>query len=350
MKTIRIGLIGAGGNTRSRHIPGFQALDGVELAMVANRSVASGRAVADEFGIPNVASDWREILEDDTIDAVSIGTWPHMHATLTIAALEHGKHVLCEARMASNSVEAREMLAASRRNPHLTAQIVPSPRTLAFDRTIIERIAAGEIGELIALDARVTSGSDYPDPASPMHWRQDRDLSGNNVLSMGIWYEAMMRWVGPAASVFAIGQSVVPHRVDASGRRVAMTIPDHVDVVGEMAQGGQIRFNVTSVVGHAPSQVDVCIFGTEGTLRLHQPQSGEMTLSASKRGGNGLEHVEIDPDKRGAWRVEEEFVNAIRGKEDVTHTDFPTAVKYMEWTDAVAQSIRTGDRVTLPLS
>ncbi|MCI0903902.1 MAG: Gfo/Idh/MocA family oxidoreductase, partial [Chloroflexi bacterium] len=114
---IRLGLIGAGKNTRDRHIPGFQKVDGVEIAAVANRSRASSQAVADQFNIPGVYDNWQELLEDPGIDAVCIGTWPNMHRTLTLAALEAGKHVLCEARMATTALEAQEMLDASRQRP-----------------------------------------------------------------------------------------------------------------------------------------------------------------------------------------------------------------------------------------
>ncbi len=344
---IRVGVIGAGGNTRLRHIPGLLEQSGVTVEVVANRTTASAQRVADEFAIPRVAGDWMAVIEDDGIDAVCIGTWPYMHAPITIAALEAGKHVLCEARMALNGAEARAMLAASRRHPECVAQIVPAPHTLAFDATIVAMIGAGAIGDLIQLDARVAAGSDFPNPASPVHWRQDRDLSGNNVMSLGIWYEAMMRWVGPAADVFAIGRAVVAHRTDAAGRRVAMTIPDHIDILGRLSQGGQLRFGLSTVVGHAPCEVDICIFGTDGTLRLVQTKSAPMTLYSGKRGAAGLTQVEIDPAAKGAWRVEEEFVGAIRGQEPVTHTDFVTGVKYMDWTDAVARSVRTGEAVTL---
>ena len=57
----------------------------------------------------------------------------------------------------------------------------------------------------------------------------------------------------------------------------------------------------------------------------------------------------IDPSKTGAWRVEEEFVNAVRGREGVTHTDLVTAAKYMEWTDAVTLSMRERREGRLPL-
>lgn len=349
-ETIRIGLIGAGGNTRDRHIPGFKNIEGIELVAVANRSRESGQKVADAFGIGQVCDDWQELLADDSIDAVCIGTWPYMHAPLTIAALEAGKHVLCEARMSMNHDEACAMLEASLRHPGQIAQIVPAPHTLVFDQTIVEMIARGHIGDLIAVDARIAAVRAYPDGSGVQHWRQNRMLSGDNVMNMGIWYEAMMRWVGPTKSVMAIGQSVVPHRLGDHGRRVAMEIPDHIDVISEMAQGGQMRFNVSAVLGHVPDPVDVHIFGTEGTIRLREPVGGEMALFAGKRGDNDLVPVAIDPAKRGGWRVEEEFINAVRGKEEVTHTDFATGVRYMEWTSAVALSLRHGEFVKLPIA
>ncbi len=347
--TIRIGLIGAGGNVRSRHIPGFRQQANVEIVSVANRTRASGQAIADEFGIAKVCDGWQEVLADPNVDAVCIGTWPYMHRTLTVAALEAGKHVICEARMAMNLADGQAMLAASQKQPKLIAQIVPAPHTLAFDRTIREMVAGGAIGDVIAVDARIAAARAFPDAGSPVHWRHDRDLSGNNVMNMGIWYEAMMRWVGQMKTVMAVGQSVVKHRLDADGNRVAMRIPDHVDVIGELEQGGQMRFNVSSVVGHMPSLADVHIFGTEGTIRLHQPVGGEMALSAGKKGDKDLSPVAIDPAKKGGWRVEEEFINAIRGLEPITHTDFTTGCKYMEWTDAVTRSLRGRQAVTLPL-
>lgn len=348
-ETIRVGIVGAGRNTREKHIPGLQEQEGVELAAVANRTRASARKVAEEFGIPNVAESWADIIDDDTIDAVCIGTWPYMHAPLTIAALEAGKHVLCEARMAMNSQEAHEMLRESRLNPDCIAQIVPAPMTLPFDRTVVGLIADGAVGDLIALDARIAVGSDFPNFDAPAHWRHERDFSGNNIMSMGIWYECLMRWVGPAATVQAVGQSVVAHRLDEQGRRTAMTIPDHIDIIGRLEQGGQMRLNITSVAGHAPAGPEVYVFGTEGTLCLRPDAESGLTLYAGKRDDAGLEPIAIDPAKRGGWRVEEEFINAIRGIEPVTHTDFVTGVKYMEWTDAVTISLRQNCAVSLPL-
>ena len=347
---LRVAIVGAGENTRKLHIPGLQQQPRVEVVAVANRSRASGQRAASEFGIPRVADHWREIIEDDGVDAVCIGTWPYLHAPITIAALEAGKHVLCEARMAMNASQAHEMLDAARENPHLVAQIVPGPHTLALDRTIIEMIADGYIGDLVAVDAHITLGSGFPAWDSPPNWRHDRDLSGNNIMMTGVWYEAMMRWVGPASTVTALAQTVVRHRVDERGHRVAMEIPDHIDVLCRMAQGGQMRYTVSTVSGLAPA-ASVAIYGTEGTLKVGEGNVGGsgFGLWGGRRRNKRLRRIDIAPEKIGGWRVEEEFVNAVRGIEPVTHTDFATAVRYMEWTDAVSISARTGETVHLPL-
>ena len=68
-KSIRIGFIGAGGICRQRHLPGLNTLDNIELVAVCNRSQASGQKIADEFGVSEVMTDWKQLLDRDDIDA-----------------------------------------------------------------------------------------------------------------------------------------------------------------------------------------------------------------------------------------------------------------------------------------
>ena len=117
--TLRIGIVGAGANTRSRHIPGFQEIDGVEVVAVCNRSRESGQKAADEFGIPTVYDNWKQLVEADDVDAVCVGTWPYLHCDISIATLEANKHILTEARMAMNLEEARRMQAAAAPRPRV---------------------------------------------------------------------------------------------------------------------------------------------------------------------------------------------------------------------------------------
>jgi predicted dehydrogenase len=215
-QTIRIGFVGAGNNTRKHHIPKLHAQPGVELVAVANRTKESGERVAREFGISRVYEDWRELVRAGDVDAVCIGTWPYMHYAITKAAIEAGKHVLCEARMAMNATEGRRMLEAARRAPHLVTQLVPAPHTLEVDATIEKLLAEGYAGEVLAAEIQAAQGQ-FVEPEAPLHWRQDVSLSGLNILTMGIWYEAMMRWLGVARRVTAMTKVAVPRRRDAGG-------------------------------------------------------------------------------------------------------------------------------------
>src|SRR5919106_445209 len=216
-KPIRVGFVGAGANCRRHHIPKLKAQPGVELVALANRSRESGERVAREFGFARVEDDWRTVVQAPDVDAVCIGTWPYMHREVTVAALGAGKHVLCEARMAMNAAEGREMLAASRNAPHLTAQLVPSPPTLEFDSTLSSMINDGYVGEVLAVELHTTQQAGFVDREAPLHWRQDVSLSGHNILNMGIWYEAILRWLGPARRVTAMTKTAVPRRKDSAG-------------------------------------------------------------------------------------------------------------------------------------
>ena len=339
--TIRVGIIGAGANTRDRHIPGLQAIEGVEIVAVCNRSQESGERAAKQFGIERVCTNWQDIVHAPDVDAVVIGTWPYMHRLATVAALEADKHVMCEARMAMNASEAHCMYDALRSRPHLVAQIVPSPFSLRVDRTIQRLIRDGWLGDVLVVDVR--AGGAFIDEDITMHWRHNMDFSGLNVMTMGIWYEAMLRWVGEATSVVAKSKTFTPMRKDEQGRLMGVRIPDHIDITADLACGGQAHIQVSSVTGFGelPSAT---IYGSEGTLHF----SGDI-LTGGRRGDDGLSEIEVPAHEAGGWRVEDEFISAIRGQEEITHTDFATGVKYMEFTEAVYRSRRSGAAVSLPL-
>ena len=340
-QTIRVGFVGAGANTRLHHLPKLRAQPGVELVAVANRSRESGERVAKEFGVARVHDDWREVVTAPDVDAVCIGTWPYMHCELTLAALEAGKHVLCEARMAMNAAEGRRMLEASRKAPHLVAQLVPSPPTLEVDSTLTALLADGYVGDVLAVELQATRQPSFVDREAPLHWRQDVALSGRNILTMGIWYEAMLRWLGPARRVSAMGKVAVPRRRDERGALREVTVPDHVDVLATLAGDAVAHLRFSAVTALGPAN-EVWIFGSDGTLRL---EADAKRLSGARRGDKELREIPIPAERRVGWRVEEEFVNAVRGREKVALTTFDDGVRYMEFTDAVAQSLAQGRSV-----
>ena len=338
--TIRIGIVGAGANTRLRHVPGFRANAGVELVGVVNRSRESSERAAAEFGIPRAYDSWQDLVADDQIDAVMIGTWPNMHCEVTCAALEAGKHVMTEARMARTASEARQMLAASEARPELVTQIVPSPFAFFctdYVRRLIDDGFLGDLRELVVIGAN----DQFQDVQAPLHWRQDREISGLNVLAMGILHEAALRWTPDSTRVFAQVETFGPERPDGPA-----TIPDSVQVMTEIEGGARGLYHLSGIALFGPG-FHLHLYGSEGTIKV---DLGNDTLEIGRAGDDSLHEPEIPADQRGDWRVEDEFIGAIRGTESIRLTDFATGVKYMEFTEAVARSAESGQPVDLPLA
>ena len=154
---IKIGIIGAGQNTQKVHIPKFREIPDTEILEVSNRTPESTREVAEKFNIPNPRNSWQEVAASKETDAVLIGTWPYLHCEATCKALESGKQVHCDARMAMDHHEAQKMVQASRKRPELITQLVPAPFTLKFDKTISRYIRQNKLGQLLYLQANFSS-------------------------------------------------------------------------------------------------------------------------------------------------------------------------------------------------
>jgi len=333
--SIRIGIVGAGGIVRSEHIPRFRAIDGVAIVAVANRTPASSSRAAAELGIGRSFDDWHVLVADPGIDAVLVGAWPYLHAPVTIEALEAGKHVLTEARMAATGEAARAMLRASRARPDLVAMVVPASFSLWADATIARLLASGAIGRLgharVAWDA---SGPDDPAEA----WRWQRRYSGENVMALGILYEAMARWFGPATGVTAVTRSGRPIRPGPDGD-IEVDIPDHALAIVEFPDDVTATIEMSTRTNPLESNRAI-LYGTEGTLRVdftarridHAPLGGDWAP------------VEIDDADRAGWTAEIDFVAAIRGERPVTLTDFATGAHYMAVVEAVDRSAAGGRR------
>jgi len=350
---LRVGLIGAGANTRSRHIPGLLALPDVQLIAVCNRRPESTRAIAREYSIPRTYAHWEELVADPDIDAVVIGTCPYLHCAITLAALAAGKHVLTEARLAMNAAEAHRMLAAARQHPRLVTQVVPSPFGLKGNAVMQELIGAGFLGEL--REAHVYSlNAALADPAAPLSWRQDLALSGFNMLTLGIVHETLTRWVPPPVRVLAQVHAHLPSRIDPeSGVRRPVGTPDSVQVLAVLGNGARVTYHCSGVTPFGQG-MGIHLYGTEGVLHydLQQDRIRGASLKRGQRAGHAGELVEIDipAERAGRWRVEEEFVEAIRTGAPVRLTDFATGVAYMEFTEAVARSAEREEPVELPLA
>jgi predicted dehydrogenase len=327
---LRIGIVGAGNIVRTRHLPGLKKHPEVEIVAVSNASYESAEKFCNEH-IPQATPmrNWVDLVALPDIDIIWIGTPPYLHSAVTVSALESGKHVFCQARMSMDLVEAEEMLAASQRYPELVTMLCPPPYGLRGDLLVKKLLADGLIGRPHHIRLQSFTAN-YLDREAPAHWRQRIELSGLNVMTLGIYVEVLQRWFGPMTGVFARGKILQPLR-----QGYEVIIPDVLTVLCSFASGaeGVLEFSGVNALG-APDHVEV--YGSSGTMIY---DFGNETLRAGKATDKELREMEPTPELAGEWRVEEDFLAAVKSKGRIKpHPSFEDGVAYMRVVQAVADS------------
>ena len=204
MGKVRIGVMGAGWVTQERHLPRLQKVEEADVRLIWSRQRPNAERVAGVFGIPEVVDSWEEIVDSPEVDAVIVSTPPVLHCDQTLAALEAGKHVLCQGRMARNLGEALEMWAAAQSSSRVAGLYPPLPG-LKGDR-VVRRLLHEEnfVGDV--REVRV-SGLALAEPPDAYAWQADPEVVGVNSMTLGLWVEVLNRWVGPASVVTARGKT-----------------------------------------------------------------------------------------------------------------------------------------------
>jgi predicted dehydrogenase len=337
-KKLRVGIVGAGGIVRQRHLPGLLALPNVQIVAVCNSRVETARSIAKEYHIGEVVDDWAEMLDRPDLDIIWIGTPPVLHAPITISALEAGKHVFCQARMAMNLREGREMLVAAQARPQLVAMLCPPPHGMKGGKFFQKLLRDGYAGELWHF--RLTADSAvFSDPLAPPHWRQRTELSGINALTLGIYAEVLEKWIGVPRRLHAQMKVSVPKRDG-----YVVHVPDVVQVFGQWPNGlaGSLEW---SGVAQFPPDETLTIYGRDGTLVYNFTKD---EVLGGRRGDKKLAPLAIPPELETTWTVEKDFIDAVvHGGHP--EPSFETGVQYLEFTEAVNLSARGGHAVELPL-
>lgn len=344
---IRIGIVGAGAFTTRQMLPGFQKLPDAEVAVVANRTRASSERVAAEFEIPEVAADYRELIAHPNVDAVFIGAPPYVHHAVTLAALDAGKHVLLQTRMATTAAEAREMHAKAEQAKArgVRAMLVPGSPFGRGRKFVQHLIASGYLGNLRHAMGFNLSAS-FADPKTPLSaGRNDPTLYGPfNALQLGLTYDAMAKLTGHATSLFAHRGSFVPERpATPDGPLARNPYPDEASVIADTTSGA-VALNVLNWSVHfSDSRIE--LYGEQGTVVYHQ--RGDVIRTA-RAGDEGLQQVPIPDEFDNPWQVEAEFLRLIRGEIEEPSLTFWDGVKNMEYLEAAYYSATEGRRVELP--
>ena len=187
---IRIGLIGAG-QRGQHHLENYQEIPGAKIVAIADINEALAQRVATQYNIPNVYTDYRELLQHDDIEAVDICLHNNLHRPVTVAAMEAGKHVYCEKPMAGSYADAKIMYDTAQalgRKLYIQLYTLFRPETRAAKRLIDE----GYLGELY--HARSTGfrrrGRPYVDGYGTSTFVQKRHAAGGALYDMGVYHIA----------------------------------------------------------------------------------------------------------------------------------------------------------------
>jgi predicted dehydrogenase len=171
MKRINIGILSAG-NMAQAHMEAVRDSDEAVLAAVCDIVKDRAQSAAEKYNIKQVYSNYRELLKNDDIDAVIVCTPDQFHQEMTVAALEAGKHVLCEKPMALTREDYKTMLEVSSKHPGqvlMVGQICRYTPGFSIAKKLIDR---GEIGELFFVESEYAH--DYSKILDGEHkWRRD---------------------------------------------------------------------------------------------------------------------------------------------------------------------------------
>ena len=328
---VRIAFIGAGGICRTRHLPNLGEIPEAEVITVCNRTRRSAEKVAGQFKIPGVETDWQAVLHRKDVDAVFIGTWPYTHAEMTIAALEAGKHVFCQARMAMDLDQARQMVAAADAHPSQVSMLCPPPHRMPWEPYIKRHVADGTLGEL--REVRIESVSDAN--LGSLTWRERSERSGRQMLQVGIWAETLNAFLGDFEWLSAQLDTPVTSKPDPENDNADYTIriPQVVHLHGRLESGLPVSEHHSGVWRHDPVNA-MWIIGSEGTLRLDAMDA----IHLGRRDGE-LEPVEVPLSQQRPWRVERDFIEAVldvrRAGTWSASPDFHEGLRYMKKVEAI---------------
>src|SRR5437588_13051963 len=227
-----------------------------------------------------------------------------MHSAVTISALEAGKHVFCQARMSMDLAEEEEMLATSKRFPELVTMLCPPPYGMRADLLVKKLLAENSIGTPHAIRLHSFTGA-YLNPEAPAHWRQKIEISGLNVLTLGIYVEIWQRWLGNIVGVFARGKIL-----NAERRGYQVIVPDMLNVLCVFENGAEGVLEFSGVHAGAPND-RLRIFGDRGALLYDFTNE---RVRSGKYGGREMADLDVPKEPITDWREEDDFISAVKPK------------------------------------
>ncbi|MGA4954643.1 Gfo/Idh/MocA family protein [Streptomyces lavendulocolor] len=263
------------------------------LAAVCGRDATAVRAAADRHGWAATETDWRDLVARDDVDVVDVCTPGDSHAEIAVAALEAGKHVLCEKPLANTVAEAEAMAAAAARARARgqAAMVGFNYRRVPAMAYARELVADGRLGAL--RHVRLTYLQDWlVDPDFPLTWRLEREHAGSGALGdLGAHIVDLAQYLAgePIVGVSALTETFVRERPLPAGApaglsasvgagRGTVTVDDAALFTGRLASGALVSFEATRMAAGRKNALRLEINGARGSVAFDLERLNELSF------------------------------------------------------------------------
>ncbi|MDU0345299.1 Gfo/Idh/MocA family oxidoreductase [Microbacterium sp. KSW2-29] len=278
---IGYGFMGAAHSVGWRQAPRmFELPRAVEMTVVVGRNADAVASAAEKWGWSESATDWREVVARDDIDIVDIVTPGDSHAEIAIAALEAGKHVLCEKPLANTVAEAEAMAEAAERARArgIRSMVGFTYRRVPAVTLLRDMIAEGAVGTV--QQVRAAYRQDWlVDPGMPLAWRLQKEHAGSGALGdIGAHIIDMTQFVTGLGveSVTGTLETIVKQRpLQAAGSGLSgsagqgvgdVTVDDAAIFTGRLANGALASFEATRFATGRKNALTIEVSGDRGAL------------------------------------------------------------------------------------
>jgi predicted dehydrogenase len=367
---VRVGVLGAGAWARAAHLPGYRRDPRCRIVAIADTQVDRARDAAREFEIPLALANGSELVQRDDIDLVDVCTPSHTHFELAWAALEAGKHVLCEKPVAydfRDTLRARDLA----RRKGVKTKVGLTFRYSPAMRYMRELVAGGFIGTPFIFNG-YEQNSQWLDPMNPLRQVDpDADQSILQVSSLEGYGAPIIDLAhllvgSDLTQVVGTMRNFIPERmVRATGRMMRMNIDDGDIFLGEYANGALCSVQTSFVtVGNYPG-IEARVFGSNGALICRLVEEAGICETLRAATPDRVEFRELDVPARcyppggsrhESWRtlfyanLISSFIGEIVDGGEANEGDFGDGAWVQEVINAVERSFRERRWVSLPLA
>jgi len=368
-RIVGVGVIGAGAWARGAHLPGYKRDTRCRLVGIADTQIDRARDAAREFDIPFITADARELIGREDVDLIDVCTPSHTHFDLAWAALETGKHVLCEKPVAydfRDTLRARDLARAKQLKTKVGLTFRYSPAM----RYMRELVAEGFVGTPFIFNG-YEQNSQWLDPMNPLRQVDpDADQSMLQVSSLEGYGAPIIDlahlFVGSdLAKVVGTMRNFIPDRmVRATGRMMRMNIDDGDIFLGEFINGALCSIQTSFVtVGNYPG-IEARIYGSKGALICRLVEEAGICETLKAATPDQVEFRELDiPSRfypaggsaRESWRtlfyanLIKSFIDEVLDGGEANEGDFGDGAWIQEVINAVERSYRERRWTDLPL-